>query len=201
MRLISFVPPWKKWNTRLWICVWRRFWLEPFTFLGFVVIIRKAGQLFPLNWISSVFKVRLLCWCRNISGSVQPPRVKTYDFFLRDLQRHWQRTYPFLSLALLFPLSPSILLFPPLSCVSNTFQLSHNNALTSNADGNAILLTCVLSAPLLLYPSLSLWASGLVSLLSTKQILFPLLLPKLHLTFWAWLKPGFVQKTQQPLLR
>ncbi len=49
-------------------------------------------------------------------------------------------------------------------------------------------------------PSLSLWASGIVSLLSTKQILFPLLLPKLHLTFWAWLRPGFVQKTQQPLL-
>ncbi len=44
---------------------------------------------------------------------------------------------------------------------SNTFRLSHKNALTSNADGNAILLTYVLSAPLLIYPSLSLWASGL----------------------------------------
>ncbi len=40
---------------------------------------------------------------------------------------------------------------------------------------NAILLTCVLSAPHL-YLSLSLWVSGTVSLLSTKQILFLLLL-------------------------
>ncbi len=100
-----------------------------------------------------------------------------------------------------FPLSPSILFSTPLSGVSNTFRLSHNNALTSNADGNAILLTCVLSAPLLLFPSLPLWASGIVSLRSTKQILVPLLLLKLLLTFWAWLRPGFVQKTQQPLLR
>ncbi len=59
---------------------------------------------------------------------------------------------------------------------------------------------CVLSAPLLLYPSLSLWASGTVSLRSTKQILFPLLLPKLHLASWAWLRPGYVQKTHQPLM-
>ncbi len=76
-------------------------------------------------------------------------------------------------------------LFPPLSCVSNTFRLSYNNALTSNADSNAILPTCVLSAPLLLYPSLSLWASGTVSLRSTKQILFQLLLPKRHSASWA----------------
>ncbi len=51
------------------------------------------------------------------------------------------------------------------------------------------------SAPPLLYPSLSLWASGNVSMWSTKQILFPLLLPKVHLA------SGFVQKTRQPLLR
>ncbi len=51
------------------------------------------------------------------------------------------------------------------------------------------------SAPPLLYPSLSLWASGTVSMWSTKQILFPLLLPKVHLA------SGFVQKTRQPLLR
>ncbi len=76
-----------------------------------------------------------------------------------------------------------------------------NNALSSNADGNAILLTCVVSAPLLLYPSLSLLVSGIFSLLSTKQILFLLLLPKLHSTSCAWLRPGFVQKTQLHLLR
>ncbi len=80
-------------------------------------------------------------------------------------------------LLFLFALSPSILFCPPLSCVSNTFRLSHNNALTSNADGNAILLTCILSAPLL-YPSLSLWVFGTVSLLSAMLISFPLLLPK-----------------------
>ncbi len=51
--------------------------------------------------------------------------------------------------------------------------MSHNNALTSNADGNAILLTYVLSAPLLLCPSLSLWVSGIVSLLSNKADLIP----------------------------
>ncbi len=78
-------------------------------------------------------------------------------------------------------------------CISNTFWLSHN-ALTSNTEGNAILLTCVLSAHLLC-PSLSPWVSGMVSLQSTKQILFPLLLPKLHSASWAWLRPEFVQKT------
>ncbi len=67
--------------------------------------------------------------------------------------------------------------------------MSHKNALTSNAEGNAILLTCVLSAPLLLYPSLSLWASGTVSLQAIKQILFPLLLPKLHSASWTWINP------------
>ncbi len=40
-----------------------------------------------------------------------------------------------------------------------------------------------------------------LSLLSTKQILFPLLLPKLHSASWAWLRAGFVQKTPLPLLR
>ncbi len=115
-----------------------------------------------------------------------------------------QPFYPLLSAISLLSssilLNPSILFSPPLSCVYNTFWLFNNNALTSNADGNVILLTCSLSA-LLLYPSLSLWASGTVSLRSTKQILFLLLLPKLHLSFWAWLRPGFVRKTPQPLLR
>ncbi len=45
------------------------------------------------------------------------------------------------------------------------------------------------------------WVSGTVSLLSTKQIVFQLLLPKLHWASWAWLRPGFVQKTQLPLLQ
>ncbi len=42
--------------------------------------------------------------------------------------------------------------------------------------------------------------SGTVSLQSTKHILFQLLLPKLYIAFWPCLRPGFVQKTQQPLL-
>ncbi len=79
-------------------------------------------------------------------------------------------------------------------------QRSYSNALTTQ-ESNAILLTCSPSAPLLLYPSLSLWVSEIVSLLSTKQIVFPLLLPKPDSAFWAWLRPGFIQKTQLPLLR
>ncbi len=113
-----------------------------------------------------------------------------------------QRNYLFFfsSDSFIFPSFPFLSSFSPhLSCVSNTFWLSHKNTLTSNADGNAILLSCVLSSPLLLYPSLFIWASGTVSLQSTKQILLPLLLPKLHSASWAWLRPGFVQKTQQPL--
>ncbi len=100
----------------------------------------------------------------------RPTSVKTCDFFLCDLQRHRKTTYLFLTLNLFISSFP-FLFSPPLSCVSNTFQLSHNNALTSSTDGNAFLLTCILSAPLL-YPSLSLLASGTVSLWSTKQILF-----------------------------
>ncbi len=106
--------------------------------------------------------MRLVRWCRSVSGSVQPPRVKTDE--CKDLR-----------------------LFPAV------IRLSQNKALTSNTDGNEILLTCVLSAPLL-------WASGTVSFWSTNQILFPLLLPKLHSASWAWLRPGFVRKTQQPLM-
>ncbi len=58
----------------------------------------------------------------------------------------------------LFPLLPFL---PSLSCVSNTFQLSHNNApYNQNADGNAILLTCGLSAQLVFFTplfSMGLW--------------------------------------------
>ncbi len=79
--------------------------------LGFVVIIRKAGQLFPLNWISCVFNLRLVCW----RGSVPPPHVKTDE--CKDLRLPPSndtgnaRTY-FSLLLHLFPLSLSILLFP-----------------------------------------------------------------------------------------
>ncbi len=123
----------------------------------------------------------------------QPPRVKTDDFFLRDFNRATTpaRHLPILISCFIY------FLFPVLSSFHHLYHVFpiHSGciALTSNADGNAILLTCVLSAPLLLYPSLSLWASGTVSLRSTKHILFPLLLPKLHLASWAWLRPGFVQ--------
>ncbi len=54
-------------------------------------------------------------------------------------QRHRQRTCLFLSIALFISSFPFLSSFsPPLSCASNTFQLSRNNALTSNADGNQI---------------------------------------------------------------
>ncbi len=49
---------------------------------------------------------------------------------------------------------------------SKTILFSLNNALTSNADGNTILLTCVLSEPLLSHLFLFLWDSGIVSQLS-----------------------------------
>ncbi len=100
-------------------------------------------------------------------------------------------------------------LFPLLSSSPHlyyVFQI-HSGCLTTTSftstqtATNAILLTCGLSAPRLLYPSLSLWASGTVSLWSTKQILFPLLLPKLLLTFWALTRDlDSSKRLQQPLL-
>ncbi len=63
-----------------------------------------------------------------------------------------------------------------------------------------ILLTCAPSLHLLLHLFLSLWLSGIVSQLSTKQTSFPLFLYNPLSASWAWLRPGFVQKTQQPQL-
>ncbi len=63
-----------------------------------------------------------------------------------------------------------------LSCVSKPFRLSLDHALTSHADGKVILLTCTPSLHLLLHLFLSLWLSGIVSQLSTKQTSFPLFL-------------------------
>ncbi len=100
--------------------------------------------------------------------------VKTCNLFLRDFNR---ATTPethvliFISCFIYFLFLLLSSFSPPLSCVSNTFQLSHNNTLTSNADSNEILLTCIISAPLLLYPSLFPWASVIVSLLSTNTSL------------------------------
>ncbi len=96
--------------------------------------------------------------------------------------------------------SPLLSILPPLSCVSKPFRLSLNHALTSHADGNVILLTCALSLHLLLHLSPSPWLSGIVSQLSTKQTSFPLFLYNPQSAFWAWLRPGFVQKTLQPQL-
>ncbi len=59
------------------------------------------------------------------------------------------------------------------------------------------LLTCAPSLHLLLHHFLSLWLSGIVSQLSTKQTSFPLFLYNPLSASWAWLRPGFVQKTQQ----
>ncbi len=102
--------------------------------------------------------------------------VKTSDFFLRDFTR---ATTPATHLGITFPpsLTHSPLLssiLPPLLCVSKPFRLSLGHALTSNADGNVILLTCIPSLHLLLHLFLSLWLSGIVSQLSTKQTSFPL---------------------------
>ncbi len=56
---------------------------------------------------------------------------------------------------------------------------------------------CAPSLHLLLHLFLSLWLSGIVSQLSTKQTSFPLFLYNPLSASWAWLRPGFVQKTQQ----
>ncbi len=126
--------------------------------------------------------------------------VKTSDFFLCDFTR---ATTPATHSGIFFPPFPhthspllsSIL--PPLSCVSKPFRLSLDHALTSHADGNVILLTCAPSLHLLLHLFLSLWLSGIVSQLSTKQTSFPIFLYNPLSASWAWLRPGFVQKTQQ----
>ncbi len=131
--------------------------------------------------------------------------VKTSNFFLRDFTR---ATTPATHLGIIFiffifslthsPLLSSVL--PPLSCVSKPFRLSLDHALTSHADGKVILLTCTPSLHLLLHLFLSLWLSVIVSQLSTKQTSFPLFLYNPLSASWAWLRPGFVQKTQQPQL-
>ncbi len=137
-------------------------------------------------------------------GSVQPPRVKTDEgkdrhIFPAQLQPSndtEQHTYvSFLSSLTHSPLLSSIL--PPLSCVSKSFRLSLDHALTSHTDGNVILLTYALSLHLLQHLFLSLWLSGIVSQLSTKQTSFPLFLYNPHSASWAWRRPGFFQKTQQ----
>ncbi len=46
------------------------------------------------------------------------------------------------------------------------YMFSFKNTLTSNADSNVILLTCVLCAPLILHLSFFLWVSGITSRLS-----------------------------------
>ncbi len=67
------------------------------------------------------------------------------------------------------------------------------------ADGNAILLTCVLCAPHTAPLSFSVGLWNYQSAIN-KQISFRPLLLSLLLVSWAWLRPGFVQKTQQPLM-
>ncbi len=124
-------------------------------------------------------------------------RVKTDYFFLHDFTR---ATTPSNTLKYHFYLPSHTLLFYPVSCVSKPFRLSLDHALTSHTEGNVILLTYALSLHLLLQLFLSPWLSGIVSQLSTKQTSFPLFLYNPHSASWAWLRPGFVQKTQQPQL-
>ncbi len=128
--------------------------------------------------------------------------VKTCDFFLRDFNRGMKLSNAFkYNFYLPFTHSPFLSsFFPPLSCVSKTFRLPLNHALPSHADGNAFLLICFRSLHLLLHLFLSLWVSGIVSQLSTKQTSFLLFLYNPHSASWSLLRPGFVQKSQQPLL-
>ncbi len=137
----------------------------------------------------------LFIWCSSADAEAsaevfsllvwRPTSVKTDDFFLCfNRATH-------LSIISIFthPLLSSIMCFQTLPVVSQ-------HALTSNADGKVILLTCALSLHLL-HLFLSLWLSGIVSQLSTKQTSFPLFLYNPLSASWAWLRPGFVQKTQQ----
>ncbi len=152
------------------------------------------------QWISWVFKFSLLSWHGSISRSVQPPRVKTYECKDPRLQPSNDTGY---ALSYFNLLSYFLFLFslpPPLSYVSNTFvcltaMLLHQTQTATQSCSPVFYLH------LFFFTSLSLWVSGTVSLRSTKQIVFPLLLPNLHSASWTWLRPGFIQKTQQPLLR
>ncbi len=147
-------------------------------------------------------------WRGSVCGSVQHPRVKTDEG--KDKRLFPAQLYPSNDTGNAFrynffppslthsPLLSSVL--PPLSCVSKPFRLSLDHALTSHADGKVILLTCATSLHLLLHLYLSLWLFGIVSQLSTKQTSFPLFLYNPLSASWAWLRPGFVQKTQQPQL-
>ncbi len=137
-------------------------------------------------------------WRESVSGSVQPARVKTDEG--KDRRLFPVRLHPSNTLKYNFYLTSHTLLCYPLSCVSKPFRLSLDHAITSHTDGNIILLTYALSLHLLLHLFLSPWLSGIVSQLSTKQTSFPLFLYNPHSASWAWLRPGFVQKTQQPQL-
>ncbi len=70
----------------------------------------------------------------------------------------------------------------------------------THTDGNVILLTCARLLHLLLHLFLSLWVFGIASQLSTKLTSFLLFPYNPHSASWAWLRPGFVQKSQLPRL-
>ncbi len=112
----------------------------------------------------------LFIWCSSADAEAsaevfsllvwRPTSVKTDDFFLCfNRATH-------LSIISIFthPLLSSIMCFQTLPVVSQ-------HALTSNADGKVILLTCALSLHLL-HLFLSLWLSGIVSQLSTSRLHF-----------------------------
>ncbi len=68
----------------------------------------------------------------------------------------------------------------------------HSGCLTTTLLHQTQTATQSCSRAPLLYPSLTLWASGTLCLRSTKQILFLLLLPKLHLILSlteTWIRP------------
>ncbi len=117
------------------------------------------------------------------SHRVQPPCVKTDDFFLCDFN---QATKPAAHLRIIFSSlhTLTISFFSPLSCFQ-TIPVVSQPRLTSHADGNAILLTCAPSLLLLLHLLLSQWVCGIVSQLSTKQTSFLLFLYNPHSASWA----------------
>ncbi len=138
------------------------------------------------QWINWVFKLSLVSWHGSVSGSIQPPRVKTYE--CKDLRLLPARLQPSNdtgnTLSYFYLLSYFLFLssfHPPLSCVSVclTTALLHQTQTATQSCSPASYLH------LFFFTSLSLWVSGTVSLRSTKQILFPLLLPKLHSASWA----------------
>ncbi len=124
--------------------------------------------MFPLTWISCVFKLRLVCWC----GSVQTPRVKTDE--CKDLQLFPVRFPPsndvsnaltpfYLLLYFLFPLLSS---FPhlyhvfPIHSGCLTGMLLHQTQSATQSCSPAFYLHLFFFTPFFLYGPLELSVCG-----------------------------------------